>query len=235
MDKNDPENLLHAAEIFMEIGRFFQELTIDAAKTAVNVNIPYFQNIQKTHLVSRQLTSDLFNAKILWNGIEELENLKEAREERKESAENTEGFEAWKRRNINYNFSIPKCGVVFYGGQDTIIHKDKFAIKYVLADEAHKMRVESIKNIAKSTSELGSHEQKITPEFKAFVTEKAKGLEKYFATMKIANDMYKSVSTAKQQLLESAKAEYVGLDEELLEAKLKFTKKYLKIDGNTRS
>ena len=226
MNKTNLENLSEAAKIFMEIGRFFQELTIDAAKTGMTVHIPYFKNIQLVHLASRQRSAELFNVKICWNGEQEKNELIEKRNKRKDSANEVNGFESWKRRYINYSYGIPNCGFVAHKGGDCLVEEDGKPIKYILTDECHKMRFDMIGKIAKSASKLGGHEQTISPEFKAFVAEKTKGCEKYFATMKIANNMYKSVSTAKQQLLSQIKEDYKDLDADILEEKLKFAKKY---------
>ena len=108
MDKDNLKDLEKAARIFMEIGRFFQELTIDAAKTAVRVYIPYFHNMTKNvHLVSRQNSTEFFDIKINWNGMSDIEKTEELNDERFGKAAElrvfSHTFEAWKYDHVMWH------------------------------------------------------------------------------------------------------------------------------------
>lgn len=140
--------LADLAKYFIEIGIFFQELTIDAAKTAQEINIPYLKGMQGIHWTSREFDKNLFNVKILWNGESDKRKMHEEVEIRKtETADEYEAgrkyFEAWKCHNINYKFSLDgtplkHSAYVWYDKGDSIVPMAK---KRVLDDVLNQARV----------------------------------------------------------------------------------------------
>ena len=230
MDTGSISGLCKAAKLFIEIGRFFQELTIDSAKTADVVYIPYFEDMETIHLASRQLDEKTFNAQINWDGKQGMEKIKAEVDVRKEEAqelyENKKYFEAWKSHCINYKFKFKNCATVCYEGEDCEVYGKSKVAKYVIVDQNHQMRKESLYTAAQYASEVVEHKQVISDEFKNFVAEIAQPLmKKYSFAIKTELDKYRSITTAKQQELHKIREAFGGDKKELLESKLSYAKK----------
>jgi len=75
-------NVLAACTDLQIAGRMFQELTIDATKTMLKVDIPYGEDMTHVKLLSRDRDEDFFNAKCDWkyaNSTEEEKKLQTAK------------------------------------------------------------------------------------------------------------------------------------------------------------
>lgn len=99
------ENVINACMDLITCGRMYQELTIDAAKTMFNVNIPYGQDMAHCHLNSRDNTEEDFNVRCNWKFMnsteEERDNI--IRKEIRDSVNNYSTKNQWKRfENVNY-------------------------------------------------------------------------------------------------------------------------------------
>lgn len=75
-------NIVAACTDLQIAGRMFQELTIDATKTMLKVDIPYGEDMTHVKLLSRDRDEDFFNAKCDWkyaNSTEEEKQLQTAK------------------------------------------------------------------------------------------------------------------------------------------------------------
>lgn len=99
------ENVINACMDLITCGRMYQELTIDAAKTMFNVNIPYGQDMAHCHLNSRDNTEEDFNVRCNWKFMNSTEEEKDniIRKEIRDSINNYSTKNQWKRfENVNY-------------------------------------------------------------------------------------------------------------------------------------
>ena len=99
------ENVINACMDLITCGRMYQELTIDAAKTMFNVNIPYGKDMAHCHLNSRDNTEEDFNVRCNWKFMNSTEEEKNniIRKEIRDQINNYSTKNQWKRfGNVNY-------------------------------------------------------------------------------------------------------------------------------------
>lgn len=227
-DKCDMTSLTDAANILMELGRNYQELTVDDAKNARGVTIPYFDDLSKVKYYSKSRGN--FDIKITWGGKEETARLKEEQREEFENS-NRDIKSAVVRRFKNY------ASYIWNTNEDRALDedgKDAFKTKkppkvVLLKDNIHAYRTDFGMKVVEVTNVLGQRKITIPDAFKKEVAELARGNEKYRFMFEPAMREYGALTTIGANVQAKYSEIFGGEDKEMHESRMKAGKKFCDI------